>query len=157
MVPVTVPAHRLSVEDVYRMVEAGVLDENDRVELVEGVLVDLLPIGAQHDGATEWLTGHFAHVASEAWRVRVQSVLLIAGGYLLPDQSSQTHPWSKSPRCSADSDPPERVDAGIVGRARVRGWMTKDQWLRVRFGYAAPYAMACGNMHGRGIRSVRRS
>jgi len=28
--------HRLSVEDVYRMVEAGVLDEHDRVELVEG-------------------------------------------------------------------------------------------------------------------------
>jgi hypothetical protein len=39
MVPVTVPVHRLSVDDVYRMVEAGVLDEHDRVELVEGVLV----------------------------------------------------------------------------------------------------------------------
>lgn len=85
MVPVTAPVHRLSVEDVYRMVEAGVLDEDDRVELVEGVLVDMAPIGAEHDGAVAWLTGHFARVGSETWKVRVQSALLIAGGYLLPD------------------------------------------------------------------------
>jgi len=85
MVPVTAPVHRLSVQDVYRMVEAGVLDEDDRVELVEGVLVDMVPIGAEHDGATAWLNSHFARVATETWQVRVQSVLLIAGGYLLPD------------------------------------------------------------------------
>jgi Uma2 family endonuclease len=85
VIPVTVPAHRLSVEDVYRMVEAGVLDEHDRVELAEGVLVEMVPVGAEHDGATAWLNRHFARVASETWEVRVQSVLLVAGGYLLPD------------------------------------------------------------------------
>jgi Uma2 family endonuclease len=85
MVPVTAPVHRLSVEDVYRMVEIGVLDEDDRIELVHGVLLDMVPIGAEHDGATAWLNGHFARVATEAWQVRVQSVLLVAGGYLLPD------------------------------------------------------------------------
>jgi Uma2 family endonuclease len=85
VVSLTVPVHRLSVQDVYRMVEAGVLDEDDRVELVEGVLVDMVPIGAEHDGATAWLTRHFARVATETWEVRVQSTLLIAGGYLLPD------------------------------------------------------------------------
>jgi Uma2 family endonuclease len=85
MISVSVPVHRLTVEDVYRMVEAGVLDEKDRVELVEGVLFDMVPIGAEHDGATEWLTDHFASVASKSWKVRVQSMLLIGGGYLLPD------------------------------------------------------------------------
>jgi Uma2 family endonuclease len=85
MVPVTVPVHRLTVEDVYKMVETGVLDEDDRIELVEGVLVEMVPIGAEHDGATAWLNGLFARVATEAWEVRVQSVLLVAGGYLLPD------------------------------------------------------------------------
>jgi len=85
MVSATVPVHRLSVDDVYRMVEAGVLDEDDRVELVEGVLVEMVPIGPEHDGAVAWLTRHFAAVASEAWEVRVQSTLLVAGGYLLPD------------------------------------------------------------------------
>ncbi len=85
MAPVTVPVHRLTVEDVYKMVETGVLDEDDRVELVQGVLVEMVPIGAEHDGATAWLNGHFARVATEGWEVRVQSMLRVAGGYLLPD------------------------------------------------------------------------
>ncbi len=66
------------------MVTAGVLDEDERVELVEGVLVEMVPIGAEHDGAVEWLTEHFSSVGAE-WKVRVQSTLLTAGGYLLPD------------------------------------------------------------------------
>jgi len=85
MVPATVSVHRLSVDDVYRMVAAGVIDEDARVELVQGVLVDMVPIGPEHDGALEWLTKHFARIDSAAWRVRVQSTLLVAGGYLLPD------------------------------------------------------------------------
>lgn len=67
------------------MVAAGVLDEDDRIELVQGVLVDMTPIGAPHDGAVEWLTAHFARGADCPWRVRVQSTLLVEGGYLLPD------------------------------------------------------------------------
>lgn len=87
MASIAAPIHRLSVEDVSRMVEAGVLAENERVELVEGVLVDMMPIGAEHDGAAEWLIGLFAGVRTQAWRVRVQSMLLVTGGYLLPDLS----------------------------------------------------------------------
>jgi Uma2 family endonuclease len=91
MVPVTAsalrpaPVHRLSVEDVYRMVEAGVLDEDDRIELVQGVLIDMVPIAAEHDGAVAWLTKRFARIDTPDWEVRVQSTLLVAGGYLLPD------------------------------------------------------------------------
>ena len=85
MASTAAPIHRLSVEDVYRMVEAGVLEENDRVELVEGVLVDMVPIGAEHAGALVWLNRHFTRVDTKAWEVRVQDMLLVAGGYLLPD------------------------------------------------------------------------
>jgi Uma2 family endonuclease len=42
------PLHRLSVEDVFRMVEAGVLREEDRVELIDGVLVDVTPPSPSH-------------------------------------------------------------------------------------------------------------
>lgn len=87
MVSVAAPVHRLSVQDVYRMVEAGVLAENERVELVEGVLVDMVPIGAEHDGAMAWLNRHFSRIETDAWEVRVQSMLLVADGYLLPDLS----------------------------------------------------------------------
>ena len=67
------------------MVEAGVLDEHDRVELVGGVLIDMVPIGAEHEDALQWLIDHFAGIADRTWKVRVQSMLLVAGGYLLPD------------------------------------------------------------------------
>lgn len=85
MIPATVPVHRLTLNDVLRMVEAGVLDEDDRIELVDGVLVEMTPIGAEHDGALAWLTARLARAAGSRWEVRVQSTFLIPGGYLLPD------------------------------------------------------------------------
>jgi len=39
---------RLSVEDYHRMTEAGILDEDDRVELIEGVIVEMSPQGPKH-------------------------------------------------------------------------------------------------------------
>jgi Uma2 family endonuclease len=85
VVPTTVPVHRLSVEDVHRMVAAGVLGEDERIELVDGILVEMTPIGAEHDGALAWLTRHLASPAADAWEARIQSTFLIPGGYLLPD------------------------------------------------------------------------
>jgi Uma2 family endonuclease len=80
-----VPVYRLSVDDVHKMVAAGVLDEDERLELVEGVLVTMVPIGAEHDGAVAWLNEELMRVPGRTWQVRVQSTLLIEGGYLLPD------------------------------------------------------------------------
>jgi len=76
--------HRLSVDDVHRMVEAGVLREEDRVELIDGVLVDVNPPGAPHSTAVAWLTRHFVGAVGER-EVRVQDLLLVDGGFLLPD------------------------------------------------------------------------
>lgn len=50
------PLHRLAVDDVLRMVQARVLEESARVELVEGVLVDLNPTGPEHEDVVAWLT-----------------------------------------------------------------------------------------------------
>ncbi|HZI91132.1 MAG TPA: Uma2 family endonuclease [Thermoleophilaceae bacterium] len=76
--------HRLSYEDVLRMVETGVLREDDRVELVEGVLIDMTPPGADHSAIVSWLTRHFVAGAGER-EVRVQDLLLIEGGFVMPD------------------------------------------------------------------------
>lgn len=66
------------------MVEAGVLGEGDRVELVDGVLVDMSPPRAQHSAIVAWLTAHFAG-ATGALEVRVQDLLRVEGGFLIPD------------------------------------------------------------------------
>ncbi|MGH8560299.1 MAG: Uma2 family endonuclease, partial [Methylococcales bacterium] len=40
--------HKLSVNDYYRMGEVGILHEDDRIELIEGDLIDRAPIGSRH-------------------------------------------------------------------------------------------------------------
>jgi Uma2 family endonuclease len=84
MLSAEAPIHRLSVEDVRRMVDAGVLGEDDRVELVDGVLVDMSPPGAAHSAVVAWLTRHFVSAVQER-EVRVQDLLLVEGGFLMPD------------------------------------------------------------------------
>jgi Uma2 family endonuclease len=42
------PQRRLSVEDYHRMIEAGVFDEDERLELLEGVIVEMSPQRPRH-------------------------------------------------------------------------------------------------------------
>jgi len=47
--PETVPhKHRLNVGEYYRMAEAGILAPNARVELINGEIIDMAPIGSKH-------------------------------------------------------------------------------------------------------------
>lgn len=41
---------RFSVEEYYLMAKAGILTEDDRVELIEGEIVEMAPIGSHHAG-----------------------------------------------------------------------------------------------------------
>ncbi len=45
----------LTVDEYHRMGDAGILTENDRVELIEGELVAMAPIGSEHAAATNVL------------------------------------------------------------------------------------------------------
>ena len=52
---VVVRRHKLDVEDYHRMAEAGILGEDDRVELIDGEIIDMAPIGQPHAGTVGWL------------------------------------------------------------------------------------------------------
>lgn len=54
------PRLALTVDDVYKMVEAGILSEDDRVELIEGELVPMSPKGNHHEVLKSRLAVHFA-------------------------------------------------------------------------------------------------
>lgn len=43
-----VPHRRFDIGDYHRMVSAGILAEDDRVELIEGEIVEMSPIGSVH-------------------------------------------------------------------------------------------------------------
>lgn len=46
--PAGVERHRFDVEEYHKMLEVGLLREDDRVELVGGEIVDMTPIGGSH-------------------------------------------------------------------------------------------------------------
>ena len=47
--------HGFNVSDYYRMAEAGILGWNDRVELIDGDLIDMAPIGSGHASTVDRL------------------------------------------------------------------------------------------------------
>lgn len=51
--------HRLTVEDYYKMAEAGIFKEKDRVELIEGEIIDMVPIGSNHAYTINKILNHF--------------------------------------------------------------------------------------------------
>jgi Uma2 family endonuclease len=78
--------HRLSVEDVMAMAQAGLLDDDLRYELVDGVLIEMSHAGPRHARVVEWLTRHFVVGGAEGFGVRIQDYLLTTdGGFRSPD------------------------------------------------------------------------
>lgn len=65
--------HRLSVEDYHRMTEAGILGEDARVELIEGAIIDMTPIGSRHAGTVSQLNAILEQGIGEAAIVWTQN------------------------------------------------------------------------------------
>lgn len=68
-------AHRLfTVDDYYRMAEAGILHEDDRVELIEGEIIEMPPTGSFHASVVDEIIQLFAaRLTPDQARIRVQS------------------------------------------------------------------------------------
>ena len=46
----TLPVHRFTTEDYLSIIEAGLLGEGDKVELIDGMISDMSPQGPEHSG-----------------------------------------------------------------------------------------------------------
>ena len=65
--------HPFTVADYHRMGEAGILSESDRVELVEGELVAMSPVGSLHAGTVNALTRLLIGAVGDRGIVSVQN------------------------------------------------------------------------------------
>jgi Uma2 family endonuclease len=93
-----VPRHRLTVRDYHRLIEAGVLRKNDRVELLEGQLVDMASIGPRHALAVDALNELLVMAAAGQALVRVQGpIVLDDTSEPQPDFSLLRRPWQGYP------------------------------------------------------------
>jgi Uma2 family endonuclease len=64
---------RFTVDEYYRMAEAGVFGENDRVELLDGQIYVMSPIGSEHASCVDRLTRLFVRRAGDDAIVRIQN------------------------------------------------------------------------------------
>jgi Uma2 family endonuclease len=64
--------HRITVDEYHRMAEIGLLAPDARVELIEGEIIDMAPIGKEHSGVVDQLTRLFVRAVGDDAIVRVQ-------------------------------------------------------------------------------------
>ncbi|MBI3979408.1 MAG: Uma2 family endonuclease [Chloroflexi bacterium] len=64
---------RFTVAEYHQMAEAGILGEDDRVELIDGEVIKMTPIGSRHAACVARLTWHFGHLLGSAAIVWVQN------------------------------------------------------------------------------------
>jgi hypothetical protein len=71
--PDWVPRRRLDVRDYHRMAEAGILRAEDRVELIEGELIAMSPVGGPHMVRAMTLTHLLVRAVGDRAVVSVQN------------------------------------------------------------------------------------
>jgi len=73
------PTRRLfTAEEYHRMGEAGILHDDDRVELIEGEIVEMAPIGSRHFHAVTTLTHALVKAVGERALVSIQGPLRLS-------------------------------------------------------------------------------
>ena len=76
--------HRITVEEYHQMGEAGIFDEDARIELLEGELFDMAPIGSKHANTVARLV-HLFYAAKDSAVVWVQNPIALADSEPEPD------------------------------------------------------------------------
>ncbi|MGE0606645.1 MAG: Uma2 family endonuclease [Pirellulales bacterium] len=83
--PPVPPLYRFSVEEYHRMPAAGILAGEERVELLDGWIVPMTPIGPLHCRAIEKLRRMIEQFLPAGWHVRCQHPITLATSEPQPD------------------------------------------------------------------------
>ncbi len=79
--PVQAPRRLFAVDEFHQMAKAGIFDEDDRVELLDGEIVQMSPVGSQHAAAV----GRLNRLLQQ--RLGVQCIVRIQDPIRLDDYS----------------------------------------------------------------------
>jgi Uma2 family endonuclease len=76
---------RFSVSEYHRLIELGILTEDDNLELLEGYLVHKMTRNPPHDAALQRGNRTWIRLLPPSWDVRVQSAITLADSEPEPD------------------------------------------------------------------------
>jgi Uma2 family endonuclease len=114
MLGAEVKKRRFGVGEYHRMAEAGILGEDDRVELVHGEIVEMTPIGSRHHACVMRLNRMLVEFCASS---EAGDYIVSVQGPLLLDESNEPQPDVAVLRGRADFyevDLPGAADALLV-------------------------------------------
>lgn len=76
---------RFTVDEYHKMIEAGILNDEDKVELLEGYVVEKMPRNPPHDVAIQRFDKRFHRMVPTGREVRVQSAIHLTDSEPEPD------------------------------------------------------------------------
>lgn len=106
------PRRQFTVAEVEAMVEAGILDDDERVELIGGELVPMSPKGCRHELVKSFLVDRWIRLRPSSVRLTQETTFRLSDDtYLEPDVVSSTRAspgcWrSRPPTCCWSSKSP---------------------------------------------------
>lgn len=104
--PLNAYLRRFTVDEYHRMIDAGILTENDPVELLEGWVRYKMPRTPTHYSRIEITRRNLAAALPSGWGLRVQSAIT------LPDSEPE-------PDLAAVREPPDRYDDHHPGPSEI--------------------------------------
>ncbi|MBI5194443.1 MAG: Uma2 family endonuclease [Nitrospirae bacterium] len=78
--------HRFNIDTYHSMISAGILHEDDRVELIEGRIVDMTPIGTRHSACVNRINSFFN------WKLQGRVIVSVQNPLLLLTEESEPEP-----------------------------------------------------------------
>lgn len=76
---------RFTVAEYHKLIEIGVLTENDALELLDGYLVEKMPHNPVHDGTLQKVNRRLVLLLPAGWEARVQMVVTLSRSEPEPD------------------------------------------------------------------------
>ena len=103
--------HRLTVHEYHQMADAGIFNEDSRIELIDGDLIDMAPIGQGHAAVVNRLTKTLVIACGDRAIVSVQNPVRL-------DPTSEPQPDVAILRCRDDyyemAEPPGPADVLLL-------------------------------------------
>ena len=100
---------RLTVADYHEMGQRGILEPEDRVELLDGFLVNKPMQNSPHRSTVDRMTEDLFKVVPAGWRVRIQLPITLVGSEPEPDAAI-----ARGDRRTYDTRHPNGSEVGVV-------------------------------------------